>query len=255
MLATLLVTCKDAYAASVTADTMVAQCDLCDIAKTPGYKRLNYLTNITGFTAHWLFLFDCCAELLLHTDQPTTTEQALCYISPEHFEAQGEDESMQAFFARLQVAYGKALSAMRRLKRRAEMPHPNTLVRLILRKTQRKYTLKVRVNSSGPLWTCRRLTSSSLWWSSCTARPLSAGTARTPTSTRRSRKATQSVGALRSRRRPTPQTQARRLAVAATAAIVAKGPQQMGRRHHSSRSLDSHDKTSSQSRLMRNSNA
>ena len=66
MLATLLVTCKDAYAASVTADTMVAQCDLYDIAKTPGYKRLNYLTNITGFTAHWLFLFDCCAELL-HT--------------------------------------------------------------------------------------------------------------------------------------------------------------------------------------------
>ena len=105
MLATLLVTCKDAYAASVTADTMVAQCDIFDIGKTPGYRRLNYLRNINGFTAHWLFLFDCCAELLLHSGQPTTTEQALRYIFIEHFEAQGEDESIQAFFARLQVAY------------------------------------------------------------------------------------------------------------------------------------------------------
>ena len=74
MLATLLVTCMDAHAASVTADMMLAQCDVFDIGTTSCYKRLNYLGNIPGFTAHWLFLFDCCAELLLHSSQPTTTE-------------------------------------------------------------------------------------------------------------------------------------------------------------------------------------
>ena len=50
MLATLLVTCKDAYAASVTADTMVAQCDVFDIGKTPGYRRLIELPR----EHHWL---------------------------------------------------------------------------------------------------------------------------------------------------------------------------------------------------------
>ena len=50
---------------------------------------------------------------------------------------------MQDCFARLQLAYGKSLFILKRMKAKDQMPHPNTLVKLVMQKADRKYSLKV----------------------------------------------------------------------------------------------------------------
>ena len=42
------------------------------------------------------------------------------------------------------LAYGKSLFILKRMKAKEQMPHPNTLVKLVMQKADRKYSLKVR---------------------------------------------------------------------------------------------------------------
>ena len=140
----LMQACSDSYAVTVTSNTMMYQCAETDMTKTHGYRRLNWRSNVDFFASHWLFLFECATELLVQTPEAPTVAHALMYINSSHFEKQQEGETMQDFFARLQLAYGKSLFILKRMKAKEQMPHPNTLVKLVMEKADRKYSLKVR---------------------------------------------------------------------------------------------------------------
>jgi len=62
------------------------------------------------------------------------------HIDPEHFPAQGDDETMGQFFSRLLVAYTRAQSELQHIRLEHRLPHPDTLIDLILAKARRTYT-------------------------------------------------------------------------------------------------------------------
>lgn len=117
-----------------------------------GWKRLNPRSNTAHFCSHWATLWECACLILTVTTTPLTPSIALRVISSEGFAAQGEQESMKDFFARLRVSYALCSAELGEAKRQDPkkrtwthlLPHPDSLVQLIFEKACKRYTSKVR---------------------------------------------------------------------------------------------------------------
>ena len=136
--------CKNAYATQAATTYMSTALTLQDISKSPGYRRLHYVTNLDLFCDHWRFLFQCTCELLMQGIQNETPQTALKLISKEHFQPQQPGESTQKFFARFTMAYSKCNDALHRLNCANLLPHPDACVQVI-------YATALKSNTSAVL--------------------------------------------------------------------------------------------------------
>ena len=87
------------------------------VQDTPGYRRLNWKTNIRGVTKAWRDLLRCCAQCLILSRPEHTAKEILETVSLQpgdhnHELNQHKDESVSLFVARHVAAYTDAQLAM-----------------------------------------------------------------------------------------------------------------------------------------------
>lgn len=176
--------CSSPYQNLHTAVNFSTGFQLSSLASQPGYERLNPLTpgNVDFFSHHWTFLWQCACAVLQQTTKVRSYDDAIKRISLDHFPAQGDDETMGAFFSRLLTAYTHTKNDLAHLKLAHRLPDPDSLIDLVQRKASRVSPPSTSTYSTTPSAPTPRTRSPSRWFKRCTSRLLNWLTVTSPAS-------------------------------------------------------------------------
>ena len=138
--------CRDPSSAPSTFVDLSASFLLSSIQSTAGFRRLNpdEPGNEDLWAEHWLFMWTCVCDVVQHSTERNTVEDALQLLSPSVFEAQAETESCRDFFSRISMAHATAKASLDKLQCPHLLPHKDSLVPLVFAKARRKLSLQVK---------------------------------------------------------------------------------------------------------------
>ena len=126
--------CKHPEAATLTS---------AELAALPGHRRLDPDANGAAFEDQWELLLEAATAVLAQDKLPDTSDAALALIGSK-FADQSTGETVAQFFVRLKRAYSECRSALDRLRCRRLLPHPDTLVSMVFKRTRVEYSTEVR---------------------------------------------------------------------------------------------------------------